>query len=342
VTTGRASMDTTSDQPVVDWSPERRVPADRPLSWGGALYAAAIVTFVRPSLWLVALAGFLARGGLLLLLAPILVLPTPSGLSNVLAGPIASLLFGAPSLGLILVIFGSVALGVAAIVGGTLVGAWAERIVVAASLEVGAEEGLVAATGPAPLRRGVAAVAAVRLLGLVPLVIALIAAAQPLYDAIYRQLVLPDDMAASLLVRVLGDIPLPLLFISVNWLLGDAAAALGVRRLLLEGRSIPMATLLGWLWLVRRWYRVIPMALATTGLVVLLVAPALLAAATGWARLRGLLVDGRDLLPIVGGIALFIAVWIGGLVLAGAGATFRGAAWTFELTRRPGPSSPRP
>jgi hypothetical protein len=141
---------------------------------------------------------------------------------------------------------------------------------------------------------------------------------------------------------VLGDIPMPLLFIAVCWLLGDAAAALGVRRLLLEDRSIPAATLLGWAWLARRCYRVIPTALATTGLAVLLVAPAVVAAATGWARLRGLLVDDRELLPILLGLGLFITVWIGGLVLAGAGATFRGAAWTFELTRRPGPSSPRP
>jgi hypothetical protein len=345
--TGRTSMDTAPggppvgwEQPVVHVAPQ---PAGRQLSWGAALYAALIVTFVRPSLWLVALAGFLARGGLVLLLAPILVLPTPSGLANLLAGPIASLLFGVPSTTLILVIVGVIASAIGALLLGTAIGAWAERIVIAGSLEVGAEEGLVRPAGAGvTLRRGIAAVVAVRLLGLIPLAIALAAAAQPLYDAVYRQLILPDDLAASLLVRVLGDIPMPLLFVAVCWLLGDAAAALGVRRLLLEDRSIPMATLLGWTWLARRCYRVIPTALASTGLVVLLVAPAVVAAATGWARLRGLLIDGHDLFAVGLGIGLFIAVWIGGLVLAGAGTTFRGAAWTFELTRRPGPSSPRP
>lgn len=345
MTTGPASMDTaTSGSPVVEWPADSPAPAaDRPLSWGAALYAAVIVTFVRPSLWAVALAGFLARGGLVLLLAPILVLPTPSGLANILAAPVASLLFGVPSAALILVILGSIVAGIGAVVGGTFVGAWAERIVIASSLDAGADEGLVSSAAARPvLRRGVAAVATVRLLGLVPLAVALAAAAQPLYDAIYRQLVLPDDMAASLVVRVLGDIPMPLLFIAVNWLLGDAAAAIGVRRLVLDGRSIPMAALLGWVWVIRRWYRVIPTALATTGLAVLLVAPAVVAAATGWTRLRGLLVDGREVLPIVMGLGLFIVVWIGGLVLAGAAATFRGAAWTFELARRPGPSSPHP
>jgi hypothetical protein len=328
------------EQPVVDVAPPA---ADQPLSWGAALYAAVIVTFVRPSLWFVALAGFLARGGMLLLLAPILVLPTPSGLSNVLAGPVASLLFGVPSPTLIAVIIGSIALAIGVLLTGTLIGAWAERIVIATSLEVGAEEGLVASTaGRVRLRRGVGAVAVVRLLGLVPLAIALAAAADPLYLAVYHQLVLPDEMSTSIVVRILSDIPLPLLFIAVCWVLGDAAAAIGVRRLLLEDRSIPMAALLGWAWLARRCYRVIPTALATTGLAILLVAPAVVAAATGWARLRGLLLDSGDvILPSVG-VALFIAVWIGGLVLAGAGATFRGAAWTFELTRRPGPSSPRP
>jgi hypothetical protein len=347
MTTGRASIDTAPggppvgwEQPVVEVSPQA---SDRPLPWGAALYAALIVTFVRPSLWLVSLAGFLARGGLVLLLAPILVLPTPSGITNLVGGPVASLMFGEPSPILVLVIAGSIALAIGLLLAGTLIGAWAERIVIAASLDVGAEEGLIApAGGRARLRRGIGAVAAIRLLGLVPLAIALAAAADPLYHAIYHQLVLPDDMSASLIVRILGDIPLPLLFIAVCWLLGDAAAALGVRRLVLEDRSIPIAALLGWAWLARRCYRVIPTALATTGLVVLLVAPPVVAAATGWTRLRGLLADAGDIPSIALGVGLFITVWIGGLVLAGAGATFRGAAWTFELTRRPGPSSPRP
>ena len=321
-------------------SPEQR---DRPLSWGAALYAALAVTFVRPSLWVIALAGFLARGGLLLLAIPIVVLPTPSGLANTLAGPVASLLFGAPSPTLIAIIVGSVVGGIVLLLLGTLIGAWAERTVVAVSLEAAAEEGLVPRVAASPrLRAGVGPVAVIRLLGLVPLGIALAAAAQPLYDAIYHELVLPDELRTSLLIRVLRDIPMPLLFIGVNLLLGDAAAAIGVRRLLLEGRSIPEAWLLGWLGLARRWYRVLPTALASTAMVGVLVGPAIVAAAVGWDRLRALLIEARDPVATTAGLALSVAVWFGGLVLAGAAATFRGAAWTFELVRRPGPSFPGP
>ena len=339
---GHATADVTPGGPPIVGRPAgASVAPDRPLSWGAALYAAVVVTFVRPSLWAVALAGFLARGGLILVLAPILVLPTPSGLATVLAAPIASLLFGAPSTTLVVIIAGSIVGGVVLLVASTLVGAWSERAVVAASLEIGGEEGLVPAARTA-LRRGVGAVAVVRLLGLIPLAIALAAAADPLYDAIYHELVLPDEMSTSIFVRVLTDIPMPLLFIALNWLLGDAAAAIGVRRLLLEERSITAAWLLGWLWLVRRFYRVLPTALATVGLVALILTPAVLASATGWGRLRAVLVEGREPLAIIAGVALFVAVWLGGLVLAGAATTFRGAAWTFELTRRPGPSSPHP
>jgi hypothetical protein len=329
---------------VIEWTaPRATTDGDRPLSWGSTLYAALVVTFVRPSLWVVALSGFLARGGLLLLAIPIVVLPTPSGIANVFGGPVASLLFGAPSPTLVAIIVVSVLAGIALLLAGTWIGAWAERTVVAVSLEAAAEEGLVpAAAGSPTLRRGVGAVVVIRLLGLVPLAIALLAAAQPLYDAIYHEMILPDDLRTSLLTRVLSDIPMPLLFIAVNLLLGDAAASIGVRRLLLEGRSIPEAWLLGWLWLAQRWYRVLATSLATTAVLALLIGPAIVAAATGWDRLRGLLIDGRDPLGTFLAIALFVAVWFGGLVLAGAGATFRGAAWTFELIRRPGPSSPRP
>ena len=91
---------------------------------------------------------------------------------------------------------------------------------------------------------------------------------------------------------------------------------------------------------MRRPWRVLGTALATTGVLVLLLLPGILGAATGWARLRALLIEGNDPVAIVLGVVLFVAVWVAGLVLVGAAAAFRGAAWTFELVRRPGPSSP--
>ena len=238
-------------------------------------------------------------------------------------------------------IVGSSLLVVFALVAGTYIGAWSERLVVGGSLDVAADEGLVPlAAENAPLRRGAGAVAVIRLLGLIPLAIALVAAAQPLYLAVYQELILPEELRTPLLLRVLADIPGALLWLAVAWLLGDAAASLSVRRLLLEGRSIGAAWALGWLGLVRRPWRVLGTALATTSVLLLLLLPGdprcghRLGAAPGAAH-RG----GRSL-AIAFGVLLFVAVWVAGLVLVGAAAAFRGAAWTFELVRRPGPSSP--
>ena len=238
-------------------------------------------------------------------------------------------------------IVGSSLLVVFALVAGTYIGAWSERLVVGGSLDVAADEGLVPlAAENAPLRRGAGAVAVIRLLGLIPLAIALVAAAQPLYLAVYQELILPEELRTPLLLRVLADIPGALLWLAVAWLLGDAAASLSVPAA--AGRAEHRAAwALGWLGLVRRPWRVLGTALATTSVLLLLLLPGNpRRRPRGWARLRALLIEGDDPLAIAFGVLLFVAVWVAGLVLVGAAAAFRGAAWTFELVRRPGPSSP--
>ena len=53
--------------------------------WPAATVAALLHPLERPESWWVALAGFLARGGLLLFLLPILVLHTPAGVQTELS-----------------------------------------------------------------------------------------------------------------------------------------------------------------------------------------------------------------------------------------------------------------
>ena len=43
------------------------------MSWGAGLAASLLVVLPRPATWIVALASFLVRGGILLFLAPIVV-----------------------------------------------------------------------------------------------------------------------------------------------------------------------------------------------------------------------------------------------------------------------------
>ena len=63
-----------------------------------------------------------------------------------------------------------------------------------------------------------------------------------------------------------------------------------------------------------------------------------MAATVGWARVRAVVLDGRDPVTILLAVLIWVAVWLGALVLAGVGAGFRNAAWTLELPRRRDPS----
>ncbi len=294
------------------------------------MVAALVVTLVRPATWVVALAGLLAGGGLLLAAGPILVLPTPTGLQNLLGAPVSTLVFGDPSGEFVTLVAGAVVAGSLLLGGGLLAGSWAERRGLDLVLGAAADEGFLPAMpdlGGAP---GSLSVAAVRLLSLLPPLVAGAIAWPTLYAVTYNELILPDDLATPLPIRVIGRIAPLLAFVLVTWLLSDAAAAVGVRRLVLDRRSVPAAWVLGWAGLLRRPHRVV--ATAVVGVIVTAVAagPALAAAVLGWARVREVLAVGRDPVVMALAVAIWVAIWLGALVMAGVGAAFRTAAWTLE------------
>ena len=309
-------------------------PGPARLRFRGVVAGAFVVTLVRPGGWAIALAGFLAGGGVIVVAWPILVLPTPTGLQNALGGPVSTLVFGGPSATLVALVLLTTLGVVIAVALGTWIGAWAERQGIALVLEAAADEGL---AGPVPelaAAPGPGRIAVLRLLALAPVAAAALLAWRPLYDAAYHELILPTDLATPLPVRVILAVPLPIAGILVTWLLADCAAAVAVRRLVLERRRLVVAWLLGWADLVRRPHRILPTALTGLGVVVLLVGPPLLASAVGWGRVREVLIEGRSTLVVVGVVATWVAIWLCGLVLAGVGAAFRAAAWTLEAARR--------
>jgi hypothetical protein len=303
---------------------------------------AVVVTLLRPVSWALGLTSFLAGGGILLVAWPNVVLPTPTGLQNALGGPVTSLVFGDPSPALVALIVGGVATLLTLLLGGTLAGAWAERQGIGVALEAAADDGLglpVADLDGAP---GAGRVAAVRLLGLLPVTMVAALAWQPVYDATYRQLVLPQDLVTPLPLRILGDVPWAVLAVAGVWLLSDAAAAVGVRRLVLDREPVLTAWLMGWGDLVRRPQRIIPTALVGVAVLVLLLGPAMVAAALGWSRVREILVGGRDPFVVLVAVGIWVAIWLGGLVLAGVGAAIRAAAWTLEKPMRTTGPAPSP
>lgn len=308
--------------------------SDVRLPWSATITGAFVVTLVRPLSWALGLAGFLAGGGIIIVSWPIVVLPTPTGLQNALGGPVSSIAFGAPSTALLALIIGGALAAAALIAAGLLAGAWAEREGIPVTLEAAADEGIAVPMPDLEGAPGWGRVAIIRALSLVPVIIAAVLSARPLYDVTYQELVLPNDLATPLPIRVLGRIPGLIAGVALVWLLSDAAAAVGVRRLVLERRSVLGAWGLGWADLVRRPLRVLPTALVGLGVMVLSAGPGLIAASIGWVRVRDVVLSGRDPLTVLVALLIWVGIWLGALVLAGVGAAVRSAAWTLELPRR--------
>lgn len=300
-------------------------------TWRAVISGAFVVTLARPRSWAIGLAGFLAGGGLIVVTWPILVLPTPTGLQNALGGPVSSLVFGDPSASLVGLLVAGLVGGVVLLASGLVTGAWAERQGIGIALEAAAEEGIVAPAADLAGAPGTGRVALLRLLSLAPVVAAAVLAWRPLYDVTYRELTLPEDLATPLPIRVLGEVPWLIIGIVVVWVVSDAAAAVGVRRLVLERRPVLRAWLLGWTDLVRRPHRVLPTAFIGLFVTLLVAGPALMASVVGWVGVREVLLSGRGPVTVAAAVVIWVAVWLGALVLAGVAAGFRNAAWTLEL-----------
>jgi hypothetical protein len=310
------------------------------LRWRATISGAFVLTLLHPVSWVLGLAGFLAGGGLILVAWPILVLPTPTGLQNALGGPVGSLVFGDPAPLLVALVAAGVAAFLVLVIVGTYVGAWAERQGIAVTLDAATREGLGLPLPSLSGAPGAGRVAVLRLLDLAPVLAAVGLAWQPVYDAAYGELILPRDLVTPLPLRVVGDVPWALAGIAVVWLLTDAAAAVGVRRLVLERRSLPSAWRQGWVDLARRPQRILPTAVVGIVLLALFAGPALVAAAIGWSRVREILASGPGPAVAAGAVAVWVAVWLGALVLAGVAAAVRAAAWTLEVPRRASPGVP--
>jgi hypothetical protein len=305
----------------------------RRLGVGDAWAAAIVTTLVRPVTWALGLLGFLAGGGLLMVAVPILVLPTPTGVQTILGAPVTALVFGVPTTGLIVLAAIATVGGFGLVTGAAFVGAWAERQGIAVTLEAAAEEGAIEAL-PLEGAPGTLRVTVIRLLALAPVVAVIAVSATHVYDVVYRELVLPADLVTPLPVRIVVALPVHLGMLLAVWLLADAAAAMSVRRLVLERRSVGAAWVLGWYEVARRPLRVLGTAIGGALLVALLLGPSLAAAAIGWSRVRDILVDGRALYVAIPAVLVWVAIWLGSLVLASVATGIRASAWTMIAVDR--------
>lgn len=298
------------------------------MSWGAALVASLEATFDRPRWWLLALAGFLVRGGLLLFILPIVILPTPAGIANALAPTLVGFVFGSPSPSfVVLVVTIAVAVTVWLVAGG-LLAAWVDAATI-----------LDAASTPAldlPLhgRAGLAWRSMIaRLSSLVPFAIVLGWGVTRVIDATYAEVITPSDVTQPIVLRIIAQVPEVIALLLVTWLAGETAGGLAVRHLALRpGWGIGHALARGWADLLRPGSL---LTLAVTSLVVLGVAlPAAAASSYAWDRLRVAFEDGADVVVVGLTLVSFVSIWLAGLALVAVAVAFRGAAWTFEAARR--------
>ncbi len=298
---------------------------------GATLTASLLITLARPATWPLGLAGFLLRGGLAIVVAPIVVLPTPVGLANVLAPLLEDVAFGRRTIelaGLLAVVVGIVLVWL--VVGG-LVAAASE---VEAARRVAADDELAVdgVSRPVALTAGRAwRVVVVRLVAYVPLLIALAWGAVRLVSVTYRELTVPSDVSTPIFVRVLAGAPDAIAAIALAWLVGEVVGALAARRIILLGEGAPRSLRHGLGRFLRHPARELALAALTTLVLGLALVLTGLAAAAAWDALRAALVFGRDpLLPLLLVLA-FVGLFVGGLVLVSVVAAWRGAVWTVEL-----------
>jgi hypothetical protein len=293
----------------------------------------------------VALAGFLIRGGIVVLAIPSVILPSLLGLASVLSVNALGI-DGRPTGWLVATLVwlcaaGAIWLAVAALVG-SAVDVWLIRSV--------------AASDPDGVRRlqefpdpGLwLDMAAVRIGCLLPLGAALVAAASPIYDAAYAELTSPTNLSDAIVVRVAVRAAAPLALVIFAWLGGETVSSIAVRRLAMGDGVIdalvgavgqlifrPVSSFLTFATTTFASVAGLAGVSAITGLAFGLVQDA---ARLGQPLALTISIGGlqasRDVRPIVflASVVLLAFAWALALAVAGWASAWRSAAWTEETS----------
>jgi len=289
-----------------------------------ALARAATATRDRPALWIVALCGFLARGGIVLLALPVAPLPSTVGLAT-FVGPTSVTAAGLTPdsivrLGLAIV------LAVTWLLAGSAIGAVADIAIVGGLGPAGS-------TARPMDRRRVVRLVAIRLAALVPLVVVVAITARPVGELVYHELILPRDVATPLVLRVVQGAQVQVVALVLAWIVGEVLGGIAVRLAILEDRSFRGAIAGAAGHVARRPLTTLGATIA--GLVVLVgsVGPALVATGLAWMSLSAVLSGSVDGSAVIRATILLVGAWVGCALLAAIVAAWRGALWTAEVAK---------
>ncbi|HET9084027.1 MAG TPA: hypothetical protein VFN41_06440 [Candidatus Limnocylindrales bacterium] len=301
---------------------------------GATAVAALLAVLERPVTWLLALVGFLVRGGSLVVLAPIVVLPTAVGLANVVAPLVEDIAFGRRTDEVITAGLMTLVVGLVWLIGGGLLAAAAEVEGVRRTIE-GLGDPPPRDALPHPVWR----VLAVRSVTLVPLAIALAWSGFRLVSVGYRELTVPSDVATPISFRILVGAPDAILAIVLTWLFAEIAGGLAARRIVLDGANVRTAVRTSLRDLRRDGGRLVVLALLSAVVLVATTAVTGIATGTVWDGLRAALAD-RDLtFGAVARLVLFVGLFAASLVILGLTTAWRSAVWTVVVARDGGPAA---
>jgi hypothetical protein len=292
-------------------------------TWRSSMLHALAATLGRPAWWSMALAAFLIRGGLLLVVLPIVALPSPAELETAFSPTVSSLVFGGLTTAVLLAIFAAVLVVLAVLGGVGLAGAWLDRELLR---EAAADDDLDLTWAPvhASLREALA----LRLAGHLPTLAALAYATFRLIAAGYDELMSPGDVAIPLVLRIVERAPDAAIALVAAWLLGEAVGGLAARRAA-AGASFGTAYRLAARQLLSS--RGLATLTVTTAAVAVALAPFLLAVGRASEQLRVVLLGSGDVGYVAAALLVLIAAWILGLAVLGAALAWRAAAWTAEI-----------
>jgi hypothetical protein len=282
-----------------------------------------LATLGRPEWWVIALAAFLVRGGFILVLLPLISLPSVAAIATLVAPTIEALVIGGETLegALIGAIGIVVVLSALAVLG--LAGAWLDLALTRAAAN---DDELELAWRP--VRGSIRQAFVLRLTAHLPTALALAYAAIRIVAVTYDELISPGDATVPLVARVIDRAPDAVILVVLAWLIGETVGALAVRR-----GSMGLATGPALLASIRQLVSrrgLATFALTSTALLGVGV-PFALALGRTWEHLRTYLLEQVPTTPLAAATVLLVGTWILGLSVLGAGLAWRSTAWTAEV-----------
>ena len=292
-------------------------------------WAAARRTIAGPGLWPIGLAGFLARGGIVLFTLPIVVAPSVVGLAT-FVGP-ASITPDGPTSGLLIRIALWTGLALAALICGTIIGAATEIALIRAAGPTRPDGGNELGR---PSTRLFGRVVLIRLIGLVPLAIVLAVGLQRLGQIAYLELTLPTDLTIPIAVRVAARAPEVVGAITVAWLAGELLTSLAVRVAVRDGASVIRALGGGIRLFARRPLAVLVVSLGPLLVTILGLGLAIVLVEGVWQLAQDALLGSGGPAGVglmIGTTLLLVVAWTTALTIAGALATWRSLSLTLTV-----------